>query len=200
MPRLYSARTWAWWTLFTLATLWMIQPEWQFLLRYDRVAIQDGQWWRLLSGHAVHGGFAHWLLNALGLALLLLLFRSGSAVRELLWPALLLGTVLGLVLYQAHPQLEHYLGFSGVLHGLFAYHVLRGLVRSVPDAWVAGVALLGKLSYEQWMAASPGTAAMIGMPVVIEAHLYGALAGAALAVLVDTPRVGRIAQKFRTGV
>ena len=39
------------------------------LLRYDREVIGNGELWRLLTGHLVHLGWSHFLLNAIGLAL-----------------------------------------------------------------------------------------------------------------------------------
>jgi len=38
-------------------------------LRYQRGAILDGQWWRLISGNLVHLGWSHLLLNLAGLIL-----------------------------------------------------------------------------------------------------------------------------------
>ncbi|HEX8784094.1 MAG TPA: hypothetical protein VF764_12020, partial [Steroidobacteraceae bacterium] len=39
------------------------------LLRYERSALADGEWWRLLSAHVVHLDLRHALLNVVGLAL-----------------------------------------------------------------------------------------------------------------------------------
>ena len=39
-------------------------------LRYEREALRHGQWWRLLTAHLVHLGWAHLAMNALALVLL----------------------------------------------------------------------------------------------------------------------------------
>ena len=38
-------------------------------LQYDRVAILDAELWRLLTGHLVHLGLNHYILNAIALIL-----------------------------------------------------------------------------------------------------------------------------------
>ena len=49
--------------------------EW---LRYSRMAIDQGQFWRLLTAHLVHYDVAHATLNAAGLILLWLLFVADA--------------------------------------------------------------------------------------------------------------------------
>ena len=41
--------------------------------RYDRLQIENGEYWRLVSGHFVHLGTTHLLLNMAGLVLVWLL-------------------------------------------------------------------------------------------------------------------------------
>ena len=49
-----------------------------------------------------------------------------------------------------------------------------------PDGWVLALFLVGKLVYEQSAGALPLTA---GGAVIVDAHLYGAVAGALAALL-----------------
>jgi hypothetical protein len=74
------------------------------------------------------------------------------------------------------PQLEWYVGLSGVLHGALAAgaigwwrHESRALALALT------VVLVGKLAWEQWHGALPLSG---DMPVVVDAHLYGAVGGA----------------------
>jgi hypothetical protein len=65
---------------------------------------------------------------------------------------------------------------SGVLHGaLAAGAVSWWRHESKPRALALIAILLGKLTWEQWHGALPFSG---DMPVVVEAHLYGALGGA----------------------
>lgn len=150
--------------------------EW---LRFDRLAIQQGQWWRLLSGHLVHLGWSHLMLNLAGLWLIWSLFGRDLGVWGGVWVALwgMLGISLGLLYWS--PQVQWYVGLSGVLHAL--------LVGGAVLAWgsgrrtlVAGLLMLVlvKLGWEQLIGPVPGSEAGSGGPVVVDAHLYGALCGA----------------------
>jgi len=90
------------------------------LLRYERAAVLGGEWWRLLTGHLVHGGLRHLSLNMAGIGLVALLCGRDYSPGH--WLLILLASTLaidlGFVFYQ--PQLEWYVGLSGVLHGCIA--------------------------------------------------------------------------------
>ncbi len=152
-------------------------------LRYQRAQILHGQLWRLLTAHLVHLGIPHLLLNLCGLGLVWAIFA-----RELAglagWLVLLcsaLGVSLGLLLFE--PGLEWYVGLSGVLHGLFAAGVLRLWRERPAEAALLLTVLAGKLVWEQCFGPLPGTSAVAGGPVVVSAHLFGALGGCAGALL-----------------
>lgn len=147
--------------------------EW---LRYERAAVFQGQYWRLLTGHLVHGSVQHLLLNGVGLGLIAALFPREYSPRS--WLLILGSSVvtidLGFVLLE--PQLQWYVGFSGVLHGALAAGALgwwRHESRRLALALTA--VLVGKLAWEQWHGALPFSG---DMPVVVDAHLYGAIGGA----------------------
>jgi rhomboid family GlyGly-CTERM serine protease len=152
-------------------------------LRYQREEILHGQLWRLLSAHLVHLGDAHLLLNLCGLGLVWALFPrelSGPAG----WLVLLcsaLGVSLGLLLFD--PGLIWYVGLSGVLHGLFAAGALRLWRERPAEAALMLAVLAGKLLWEQLVGPLPGTSAIAGGPVVVDAHLFGAVGGCLGALL-----------------
>lgn len=144
-------------------------------LAFDREAIGAGQWWLLLSGHFVHLGAVHTLLNALGLLALALLCPQRLppliALRRL--GLLCLGT--GLSLYYFAPSLRHYVGLSGVLHGLFVLGLLPAALRRDRWALAALLYLAAKLLIE-WLYGAPASEeAMIGGPVATVAHRCGVL-------------------------
>src|SRR5690606_32186414 len=86
-------------------------------LRYERDFLLE-QPWRLLSGHLVHLGTSHLLLNLAGLLMIAWVFAPGLAALQWLW--LLLGSlvVIDAGFWLLEPQLAWYVGLSGVLHGL----------------------------------------------------------------------------------
>jgi len=164
--------------------------EW---LRYERSFVLDGEYWRLVTGHIVHLGWPHTLLNLAGLALVWLLFATEFTQRA--WLAILLSSMAlidaGFLLLERN--LVWYVGFSGVLHGLFAAGALSRLARREPDGLLLVAALLAKLVWEQLLGPLPLTEAAAGGPVVESAHLYGAIGGAlAVGVLISRRHAGRL--------
>jgi rhomboid family GlyGly-CTERM serine protease len=130
-----------WWTLGLVAgaILVWIAPGVATLLVYDRVAIADGQWWRLLTGHLVHFSGPHLVNNLAVLApAACLAERRSSSDAGLLVVAGAL--VTGLVLWIADPHLQYFGGASGIAMALLVYGVARGLHE--PGPWRLVCALL----------------------------------------------------------
>jgi len=147
--------------------------EW---LRYDREAILHGQLWRLLTGHLVHLGWAHLILNVGGLLLLRVGFGGvgKSLLRELLClVCLALGVSLGLLL--GNPDLLWYVGLSGVLHGLAVLIAVQMWRRSERAGLVLLLGLVVKVGWEQAFGGASLTGVDIGGAVIFDAHLYGVI-------------------------
>lgn len=157
------------------------------LLRYSRDAIAAGEIWRLITGHLLHLGAAHFALNAVGTVLAAALV--GAQLRPFAWGWVWLTCALSVSagLWFLQPGIGWYVGLSGVLHGLIVAGAVTGLGDYRERLFAATVlaAIVAKLGWEQWSGAMPGTAALAGGSVVTEAHLYGAVGGliAGLAVL-----------------
>lgn len=157
-------------------------PVWR-ALRYERDALLDGQHWRALTGHLVHFSWAHLGLNLAVAAFVVFVFR-----RHLGWGAPLLcalGTTAGLFLFAL--RVKWYGGLSGMLHGLIVYGALAAWRRDHRPVWLVAAALVVVKLYLEWMRGEPGVAALIGVPVVAEAHVYGAISGALAFVLLYRP-------------
>lgn len=150
------------------------------LLRYDRDGILEGDIWRLVTAHLVHGTHLHWVLNMAGLLLIWAIypgyFRQPASILLMIGIALSISAAL-LVL---NPGVSWYVGMSGLLHGLFAAWSLIDLLSGRRIALVPLVLVVVKILYEQFVGASPGVAESIGLPVLVDAHLYGVIAGLGL--------------------
>lgn len=148
-------------------------------LRYDRVAILAGQAWRLATGHLVHADAAHLAWNLAGLALVWFLFARDYSLRQ--WLAILFASTLAIDLgfLLLEPGLAWYVGFSGVLHGCMAAGLLAWLAtgRDLLGMLVAAL-FVTKLAWEHLLGPLPFTAESISLPVIYEAHSYGAAGGA----------------------
>jgi rhomboid family GlyGly-CTERM serine protease len=154
-------------------------------MSFDRGAIGDGQWWRLLSAHFVHLDAAHALLNGFGLVLMWALFaRDYSPWR---WAAIYCGSALAVSvgLWFLDPELQWYVGASGVLHGVMTAGTIAHLRRRDLDGWILAIFIVLKLAYEQFAGALPfaGTA-----DTIVDAHLYGAIGGVVLGLLLKSRR------------
>ena len=151
------------------------------LLRYERTAIGRGEAWRFVSGHFAHLGTPHLAMNAAGLVLVWLLVGHSAAWWQ--WLLVLSATIAGIdaAFWWFEPQLEWYVGLSGVLHGLLVFGLLCSWETGKLENTLLLIALVAKLGYEQLAGPLPGSAETAQGPVVVNAHLYGAIAGACCA-------------------
>ena len=148
------------------------------LLRYDRIAIANGEILRLISGHFAHLGWSHFALNAAGIVLVFFLVGPRFSARLWLLICALIIVVIDAGFWFFQPQLIWYVGLSGLLHGCLAAGVMEGLRQRQFDDWLIAGLLVLKLGYEQLVGPLPGSEASAGGSVVVAAHLYGAIAGA----------------------
>lgn len=152
----------------------------RWALRYDRTAIATGQLWRLLSGHFVHLDFRHTAVNIVGLALIAALFaRLYDGVRWLCISVMSIVAV-DVGLWFANPEVQWYVGASGWLHGLMAAGAIAQWKQRRGEAALLGAFLVAKLAWEQWSGALPF--ASVQSDVIVDAHLYGAVGGALVAL------------------
>ena len=154
------------------------------LLRYDQEAIYSGEWWRLVTGNLAHLGWSHTLLNLLGLALIWGLFANAFFPRSWIIITLVSGLGVTFGLLTLNPQIDWYVGLSGLLHGMFVAGVIGGIRRGDKREAILLAAIVAKLVWEQVSGPFPGTAEMADGPVIVDSHLYGAMAGALAAFLV----------------
>jgi len=149
-------------------------PGW----RYDRAAIQGGEAWRLVTGHLLHADIHHLGWNVFGVLLVWFLFARDYTPRQ--WLAILVTstavTSAGFLLLE--PGLDWYVGFSGVLHGCMAAGLVAWLrSKRDPLTWLVAGLFAAKLAWEHFHGALPFTAGSLSLPVVHEAHTYGAIGG-----------------------
>jgi rhomboid family GlyGly-CTERM serine protease len=173
-------------------------PELAEPLRFVRSAIADGEVWRLWTGHLVHGSVQHLAWNVGALVALGVLFERALG-RGFVWLVATGGALVGGGLYFLRPDVELYLGLSGVLNTLWvggAVVAARG-----ERGWMRGVYLLAVLAGLSKIAVEAVTgvsiftnaAALGGQPLIL-AHVLGSLAGCAvLGAGIGASRAGQIA-------
>jgi rhomboid family GlyGly-CTERM serine protease len=128
--------------------------EW---LAYRRSAVDDGQWWRLLTGNFVHLGWYHWFLNTLGVVVLVLLCPDRLTLPVWARRVVLLGIGMIACLHFFVPDLPAYVGMSGVIHGLFVLGLVPQVLKKDLIALGCLLYLLGKVGYELYAARRSAT-------------------------------------------
>lgn len=142
---------------------------------FDRGAIAQGEWWRLLTGHWIHSGDEHALWNIAALLLAGIVFEARLGRRLPL--ALVLATAgIDAWLWWGEPGLTRYCGLSGILNGLIAaglYRLWRETRHPVVLLTAGGVVL--KIAVESYL----GEALMTrtAWPSVPATHAVGFLCG-----------------------
>jgi rhomboid family GlyGly-CTERM serine protease len=161
--------------------------EW---LRFDRAGIAAGEVWRLLTGHLVHLGVSHTLLNLAGLILVWFLVGRAYVWQQWLW--VMAGSIaaIDLGLWFGAPSLEWYVGLSGLLHGMLAAGIVAGLAGRSAETLLLAVVVAGKLAWEQFAGPLPGSETTSGGAVIVDAHLYGVIGGTLVALVLIRVRRG----------
>lgn len=160
-------------TLFSV--LLSLMPDALVLFCFDTVAIEQGEWWRLISGHLVHSSFDHLWWDTLAF------FCVGCYLEvkspKLLLTALLLGlvTVNGLLL-SPWSSLLYYCGLSGLLFAPLTlalwvhWQSNKGLFSVIP--------LLVCLAKVIWECSLKSTLLVAsGWPAYPQSHLAGIVGG-----------------------
>jgi len=145
------------------------------ILRYQTSLIADLQLWRLLTGHWVHANWMHYALNMGGLLLCFALTDVKWSVWQWGWRILVLTSGISLTFYFWHQDIGWYVGFSGVLFGLYILAAWASLQyqRLLSGLLLTFIAI--KIILEQFSSVNITTSEMIGVPVLVDAHLYGVL-------------------------
>ncbi len=145
------------------------------MFRYQQNWLDNSEYWRVLSAHWVHVNWKHLFLNAAGLLLCLSIARPGwSYTRWLLYQVYFaLGISFLFTLF--NPWLDWYVGYSGILYGIFLLAAVDLYNRDQLIAGLLGAAIVIKITLEQTSDINLTTSDMIGSPVIVDAHLYGVI-------------------------
>jgi len=159
----------------TLAFIFDSQVSQPLVYNYD--LISKGELWRLFTGHLLHTNGYHLLLNMS--AIILLWALHGQFYSHLNYSILFIVSALttSLGLYIFSPELQQYVGLSGVLHGVFVFGSIMDITNKEKTGYLLFIGVWMKIAHEQYNGASNEIAELIGANVAIDAHLWGAVGG-----------------------
>ncbi len=160
--------------IFTLSVTILIAQFFRDELAFHRVAIEHGQWWLILSGNIVHSNYPHLFLNLAGLWVLGFIVFDYLSLKTFIVSTLFLCASVGLGLYFFNPELQKYYGLSGALYGLFLVGATTAfLARDLFTGVSVAFFIIAKVTWDLIYGGSSSSAELIGVPVAVDAHLYG---------------------------
>jgi len=154
-------------------------------LRYER-SLYSIEQWRLVTNAFVHVNTKHLVLNLSALVLIFLLFNE--AFKSINWVLVLVGAAVisSMGLYYFSPDIEWCLGLSGALHGLLVYALLRSRASLIWLFALAAKIIAEQMSYFKDSSLTGLSESIIGVPIVTDAHLWGAMGGFALFAILQS--------------
>lgn len=160
------------------ATVIQLIPSARSALLYQRYAVEHGEWWRLWTGHLVHFGWPHFLVDV-GLLIGVGWFSEGRHRSFTYWAFALMPPAICAVIYWFDPSMIRYGGLSALNLGLLLYVAIQGWRRDWSDwFWPAiVVAYIGELLWEHFRGGQGGGAIRFddeSIRVATSAHLASA--------------------------
>jgi rhomboid family GlyGly-CTERM serine protease len=171
---------WPWFILLAAGTSLVIQlfPSWREHLLYDRAAIAGGDWWRIWTGHLVHFGWPHLVVDA-GLLLIVGWIAEKDYPRFMRIALFLMPAFISASMFWLEPEMARYGGLSAFNLGVLLYVAAQGWRRDWTDwFWPAVIAIyIAELIYEYYRGGQGGGAIRFDDPhisVATGAHLAAA--------------------------
>lgn len=157
--------------------LQLIGPEY---FRYDTALISQLQLWRLLTGHWVHANWAHLILNMTGFIICIALTGITWTLWQWLGRIMILCSAISGCFYVWNSDILWYVGFSGVLFGLYVLAASATLSKQGLISSILLVIIALKIILEQWSSVNITSNELIGVPVLVDAHMYGVLSAVSM--------------------
>ena len=175
-----ASRSWNW-SLVFLTVVAAGAQVWGAPLReglqYERGAIASGEPWRLVTGQLLHLNWSHYGVDTATLWVFWAVLQHHLSRVGVGYVIAVSGMGVGLGLYSLSPEIRWYVGLSGINQGV----LVAGALAAWDHQRVLSLILLSyitvKLVAEQTIGPMPGSEWETAGPVVLDAHLYGALSG-----------------------
>ncbi len=164
--------------LLVLSMILFLSQWFQAELVFHRLNIEQGQWWRIVSGNYTHSNYPHLFMNLVGLWIFGFIFVDSLKLKTFITCLVTLSFIVGACLYLFNSDLLKYYGFSGILYGLF---ICGASVSMTQKDYFTGIVILfgisGKVIWDHIYGGNIASAELIGIPVATDAHIYGVIGG-----------------------
>ncbi len=149
LPTIRQSPPWTFLAVGLAALLIQSFPSWREALLYDRAALAAGQLWRAWTGHLVHFGWPHFIVDA-GLLLILGWLIEAKHPRFSRLSLALMPPFISAVIWLFDPAMPRYGGLSAVNLGLLLYFALQGWRRDWTDWFWPAVLVIyaGEIVFE----------------------------------------------------
>jgi rhomboid family GlyGly-CTERM serine protease len=179
----YIGASASWWyvvaSLLLMVCLQIIDSQ---NFRFQQDWVQKAEFWRIITAHWIHFNWQHLLLNGVGLVLCVAIVRPAWSIGRWIVYNLLLAIGISMLLTWFNPELDWYVGYSGVLFGVFLLAAIDLYKTERVIALLLGMGVCSKVVLEQTSSVTVTTSDFIGVPVIIDGHLYGVLLALAFAL------------------
>jgi rhomboid family GlyGly-CTERM serine protease len=162
----------------------MLLPEQIRELLYLHIErFKQGEYWRFFSAHLIHYSWPHCLSNIIGLFLLMGIFNDTKQNIHWYFAATIVCIAVssGLILFST--QLDWYLGFSGVLTGLYAYASIKTFNENTKISMIILIALLVSVVIQLFEGELISSILFVDLNTSSYAHAYGFIAGGLYGVI-----------------
>ena len=138
---------------------------------------KHGEYWRFFTAHLTHYSWVHCLSNIIGLLLLIGIFSNTQQKIHWLLAAIIICIAIssGLILFSI--KLDWYLGFSGVLTGLFSYASIKTLNENARISTIILIALSTYITIQFFEGELTSSVLIADLNVSSYAHAFGFIAG-----------------------
>jgi rhomboid family GlyGly-CTERM serine protease len=162
---------------------YLLLPKSNLWMAYDRVLVEDGQWWRLITANVIHLGGWHTLMNLASLWLISFIFQPLLKMSYWISWVLLLYFVNILAMHLWTPHIIHYVGMSGALYGLIAACATAELRLGVKLSGILLIVVGIKIFVPEIIGVQSEYDEFLGGSVVEESHIIGFIEGLILGLV-----------------
>jgi len=143
-----------------------------------KTEVQNGEFWRVITGHLIHADWNHFAMNMIGLSLCVVVYRLDINARHWIASFIVISLISSGFMFFTYFSYERYLGFSDVLHGWILVGAL-GIAHKEPKFSIMIFVLFWLKIIEENMQLPFFTSYNVTGHVAKESHIYGAIGGIA---------------------